>query len=287
MPTTQLGQLSLHYEVKPAPHGSAPTVLFLHGMGSSAADWALQAPVFAQHYRVLTVDLRAHGQSSDPGDWFTVERLADDVDEWLAQLNEPPAHVVGLSLGGCTGLALALRRPARLRSLTLVNAFARYQPTGRSGLMRQIKRTWLLLTVPMPKVAAFIAEGLFPKPDQHMFREAAIASLGQNHKRTYFAAMRALSVFDVRARLPSVQVPTLIVAGERDTTVSPAAQQLLQRSIPNARLLIARDSGHATPYDQSEWFNRTVLDFIGGTRITETIEGAELQTGQPQGLPLR
>jgi 3-oxoadipate enol-lactonase len=76
--------------------------------------------------------------------------------------------------------------------------------------------------------------------------------------------MRALSVFDVRQRLPSVRVPTLIVAGEHDTTVAHTAQQLLHRSIPNARLLIARDSGHATPYDQSEWFNRAVLEFIGG-----------------------
>ncbi len=233
-------------------------------MGSSAADWALQAPVFAQGYRVMTLDLRAHGQSSDPGDWFTVERLADDVAEWLGQLNEPPAHVVGLSLGGCTGLALALRHPARLRSLTLVNAFARYRPTGRNGLMRQLKRTWLLLTTPMPTVAAFIASGLFPKPDQQRFREAAMASLGQNRKRTYFASMRALSVFDVRAQLPSLGVPTFIIAGDRDTTIAPAAQHLLQRSIPNAHLLIAHDSGHATPYDQSEWFNRVVLEFIGG-----------------------
>jgi 3-oxoadipate enol-lactonase len=233
-------------------------------MGSSAADWTQQLPGFTPHYRVLTVDLRAHGQSSDPGDWFTVERLAEDVAEWLNQLGEQAAHVVGLSLGGCTALALALRHPSRLRSLTLVNAFARYQPRGHSGLMRQFKRTWLLLTVPMPEVAAFIANGLFPKPEQQLFRDAAIASLGQNRKRTYFAALRALSIFDVRPQLPAVRVPTLIVAGEHDMTVAPAAQQLLHRSIPGSRLLVAPDSGHATPYDQSDWFNQAVLDFIGG-----------------------
>ena len=262
MPRAQLQQLHLHYELTSAPNGSPTPVVFLHGMGSSAADWTQQLPVFASHYRVLTPDLRAHGQSSDPGDWFTVERLADDVAEWLEQLGERAAHVVGLSLGGCTALALALRHPARLRSLTLVNAFARYQSTGHRGLMRQLKRTWLLLTAPMPEVAAFIANGLFPKPDQQLFREAAIASLGQNRKRTYFAAMRAISVFDVRQQLPGLRVPTLIVAGEHDTTVAHAAQQFLHRSIPNAQLLIAPDSGHATPYDQSELFNRAVLTFI-------------------------
>jgi pimeloyl-ACP methyl ester carboxylesterase len=256
--------LLLHYELTASPDGARPAVVFLHGLGSSAADWALQAPIFAQHYRVLTVDLRAHGQSSDPGGWFTVEQLADDVACLLEQLVEPPAHFVGLSLGGCTALALAVRHPARVRSLTLVNAFARYRPAGRSGLMRQIKRTWLLLTAPMPVMAAFIADGLFPKPEQGPFRDAAIVSLGQNRKRAYFAAMRALSVFDMRRSLAALRAPTLIIAGDRDTTVARSAQHLLHRSIPDAQLLIIPDSGHATPYDQSEMFNRAVLEFIGG-----------------------
>ena len=99
----------------------APPVLFLHGLGSSAADWALQVPVFAECYGVITLDLRAHGESTGPIGRFTIEQMADDVAGLLSQLDEPPAHVVALSLGGCVALALAIRHGERVRSLTLVN----------------------------------------------------------------------------------------------------------------------------------------------------------------------
>ena len=256
-----LGPLQLHYERTAAPDGR-PALVFLHGMGSSSADWAWQVGTFAETHRVLTVDLRAHGQSSDPGDWFTVEQLAEDVAALLAHLDEPPAHLIGLSLGGATALALALQYPARVRSLTAVNGFAKYIPASRGGMQRALRRTWLLLTAPMPAVAEFIAGGLFPAPEQKIFYKAAVASLSKNHRRTYWAAMRAVLRFDARPRLPDLRVPTLIIAGENDGTVALAAQMTLRQLIPGAQLLVIPHSGHATPYDQSEAFNRAVLEFV-------------------------
>jgi pimeloyl-ACP methyl ester carboxylesterase len=261
MPFFSLGSLQLHYERTSAPDGR-PALVLLHGMGSSSADWAWQVGAFAEQHRVLTVDLRAHGQSSDPGDWFTVERLAEDVAALLAHLEEPPAHLIGLSLGGATALALALRHPARARSLTSVNGFAKYLPASRGGVQRALRRTWLLLTAPMPVVAAYISSGLFPRPEQKIFYDAAVASLSKNHRRTYWAAMAAVLRYDARPLLPGLRLPTLILAGENDGTVALAAQKTLRQLIPGAQLLVIPHSGHATPYDQSEAFNRAVLEFV-------------------------
>jgi 3-oxoadipate enol-lactonase len=86
--------------------------------------------------------------------------------------------------------------------------------------------------------------------------------LGQNSRHTYFAAIRAILAFDLRARLPGLRCPTLIVAGDRDTTVSLAAKEELRRLIPGARLVVVPDSGHATPYDQMETFNQTLIGFV-------------------------
>ena len=127
MPAIRLGDVTLHYEAR-GP-GGAPIVL-LHGLGSSSADWALQLPVLAARHRVLAPDLRAHGRSSRPPARLTVDAMAGDVAALLAALDSPPAHVVGLSLGGCVALVLALDHPARVRSLTLVNTFARLAPAG-------------------------------------------------------------------------------------------------------------------------------------------------------------
>jgi 3-oxoadipate enol-lactonase len=89
-----------------------------------------------------------------------------------------------------------------------------------------------------------------------------VASLASNPRRTYLASVRSLLSFDVRRRLGEVRCPTLVVAGARDTTVSLASKQGLQQSIPGAELIVVDDSGHVTPYDQSERFNRLLLAFV-------------------------
>lgn len=254
----------LYYE----RHGPSdgPAVVFLHGLGSSAADWKGQVSAFAPRYRVITLDLPAHGRTARAG-WprrgrLSVEAMASAVTELLSRLGEAPAHVVGLSLGGCVALALAVAAPARVRSLTLVNTFARIRPAGWRGAYRMLERVALLAVAPMPIIAARVAQSLFPGPAQADLRAAAVASLARNDKRAYVAAMRAVARFDVRRGLAQVRCPTLVVAGEGDTTVPRAAAEFLRHRIANARLLVVPESGHATPYDQPDLFNRLVLEFL-------------------------
>ena len=188
--------------------------------------------------------------------------MAGDVAALLEALDARPAHVVGLSLGGCVALALALDHPARVRSLTLVNTFARLIPDGPRGALRMLARLGLLACAPMRVVAAHVARGLFPRPDQRELYLAAVASLAATPRRTYFASIRGLASFDVRRRLGEVRCPTLIVAGDRDTTVPLTSQRLLQHSIPGAELIVVDDSGHVTPCDQAERFNALLLAFV-------------------------
>lgn len=254
----------LHYE-RCGPPGGASVVL-LHGLGSSARDWQWQVAAFQERYRVITLDLPAHGRSAfrrgPRAEPLRVEAMAAAVGRLLTRLGEGPVHVVGLSLGGCVALALAIAAPTRVRSLTLVNAFARLRPAGWRGAYRMLERLVLLAVAPMPVIAARVAQNLFPGPEQGELRAAAAASLGRNDKRAYFAAARALTRFDVRRRLAEIRCPTLIVAGEVDRTVPRTSAEFLQGGIPDARLLIVPGSGHATPYDQPDLFNRLVLEFV-------------------------
>ncbi|MCC7361940.1 MAG: alpha/beta fold hydrolase [Anaerolineales bacterium] len=266
MPVLNLPDLSLYYETHGSP--AAPALLLLHGLGSSADDWQLQAPVFSRRYDVITVDLRGHGRSVGAGATagssrpFTIEQMADDAAALLDHLQVAAAYVVGLSLGGCVAQALAVRYPARVRALVLVNTFARLRPAGWRGAGRLLKRAWLFAFAPMPALAAFIARGLFPKPEQRPYYEAAVARLSQNTKGPYLAAMRAVARFDLRRQLAAVRCPALVVAGDRDQTVPLAAAQALHRAIPGARFALLADSGHASPYDQTENFNEVVLAFL-------------------------
>lgn len=242
--------------------GSGTPIVFLHGLGSSAADWALQVPAFAAHHQVLTLDLRGHGGSTFNGG-LTIEQMAQDVAALLHERALGPAHVVGLSMGGCVALALGIYHAEKMRSLTLVNTFAKYQTAGWAGLKRGFQRLWLLQTRPVEVMAAYVARGLFPHPEQKPLYEAAIASLSRNPKPVYRAAIAAILKFDVTRQLSAIRLPTLVVLGERDQTVPRAAGERLAREIPNARRWLVPNSGHATPMDQAELFNETVLGFLG------------------------
>jgi 3-oxoadipate enol-lactonase len=249
----------LHYTLRGC---SAPAVVLLHGLGSSSADWPEQHAVLEARYRVVAVDLPGHGRSALPERALTVESMARDVAGLLTRLGEGPAHILGLSLGACVALRLALAAPERVRSLTLVNPFARVQPGGIGDVARLTLRMFLLGTAPMSAVAAHVARRLFPWPEQRALYEGAVASLAQTSRRAYFAAMRALARFDARGQVAAIRHPTLIVAGDRDTSVPLAAKLALADAIPRARMLIVPGSGHATPHDRPEIFNRALLEFL-------------------------
>ena len=262
MPLYHLPDLDLHYETA----GDGPPLVLLHGLGSSADDWALQLPAFTPRYTVIMVDLRGHGLSQPrPGaGGFTVMQMSEDVAALLGHLGGPPAHVVGLSLGGCAAQPLAARYPQRVRSLVLCNTFIRLRPDGVLGAARLLRRAWLFATAPMPVVAEYVAAGLFPKPEHHALYAEAALRIGRNQKRPYLAAMRAVVGFNSRALLADIRCPTLVLAGDSDLTVPPASGRALARAIPGAQFALIADSGHASPYDQTEAFNRAVLGFLDG-----------------------
>jgi pimeloyl-ACP methyl ester carboxylesterase len=217
---------------------------------------------FGRDYRLLLVDLPGHGRSALPPARLTVEGLAAELDALLAHLGEGAVHVVGLSLGGCVGLALALRAPSRVRSLTLVNAFARLRPADTGAALRLAARAVLLATSPMSAVAALVARALFPRPEHRALRRAAAASLARTSRRAYAAAAAALASFDARTSLAGVRCPTMVVAGIDDRTVSIETKDALARAIPGARWVVVPGSGHVTNADQPAIFNAMLREFL-------------------------
>ncbi|MEW6568862.1 MAG: alpha/beta hydrolase [Chloroflexota bacterium] len=268
MPIADLDGLALYHELH-NPDGGA-TVALLHGLGSCGDDWPFQLPALAPRYRVLTLDLPGHGRSSLPRPWPSVVDYARAVLGLLDRLGEPAAHLVGLSLGGAVSLQIALDCPKRVRSLTLVNSFARLR-SGPTGTARGMLRLALVCLGPMAWVGRWVAAGLFPRPDQAALRQAAAARLASNPRRAYLAALSAAARFDVRARLGAVGCPTLIVAGDRDQTLPLAAKRELANGIGSARLVVVRDSGHATPLDQPEAFNEVLLSFLEGVESRASV----------------
>ena len=102
---------------------------------------------------------------------------------------------------------------------------------------------------------------LFPKPEQAELRQKILQRWPQNDKRAYLASLDAIIGWGVRERLARISCPTLVITADRDYT--PVAQkQAYVDELPNARLLVIEDSRHATPLDQPEHFNSSLLAFL-------------------------
>lgn len=242
--------------------GHGPPVLLLHGLGSSRNDWLMQLLALVPRYRTVAVDLRGHGSSPKPPGPYDMPLLAADVARLLTLTGAHPAHVLGLSLGGAVAQQLALDSPHLVRSLILVNTAARFTSGSWQSRLMGLRRMATLYLGDMDAVAQGVAERLFPRPEQAALRRETAQRIAGNDLRAYRTALWAIARFDLRDRLGEIHCPTLIVAGDGDTTVPLASKRLLAERIPGSRLEIIAQSGHATPLDQPEAFNRAVLRFL-------------------------
>jgi len=229
--------------------GTGPPLLLIMGMSGSALHWGepfLEA--LRRDFEVIVYDHRGVGASSRLDGPLTIPQLADDAAGLLDALAIDAAHVLGISMGGMVAQELALARPQRVRTLTLGCTYcggpgsslsspevaARILAAMSSGDRERAIRTSWEINVS----AAFAAD------------DAAYASfLAIAHRRAVavpviLAQMRAIAAHDTSARLPQLQLPTLVVHGTEDQLLPVENGRLLTSLIPAARLEILDGVGH-------------------------------------------
>jgi pimeloyl-ACP methyl ester carboxylesterase len=236
-------------------------VLLIHGLGSSAEDWLFQMPALSSRHPVAALDLPGHGGAPLLPGWPTVPDYARIVASAMEKHSAVPAHVVGLSLGGAVALQLALDFPAYVRSLSLISTFGRFRLTTGAWL-RGAVRLGLVVGGRMDWLGSWVAAGLFPRPDQVLLRDAAAARIAGNPRRGYLQSLWATARFDVGPRLREISLPTLVVAGTRDTTVPSEAGRVLAADIPGARFCLLEGAGHVASVDAADDLNAVLLSFL-------------------------
>lgn len=248
----------LHYEES----GQGSPLLLLHGLGSSNLDWEYQTAALASRYRVIAMDMRGHGRSDKPDERYSMAGFATDVAALIDQLRLGPVHLVGISMGGMIGFQLGVDRPELLKSLTIINSGPEVKVRGPRDVITLVKRWTLSRLLSLDKVATGLGRILFPKPSQVELRLKIQRRWPRNDKRAYLASLDAIIGWGVRERLARITCPTLVVTGDRDYTPV-ALKEAYVAELPNARLAVIDDSGHATPMDQPDIFNALLLDFLG------------------------
>ena len=244
------GARALHWEST----GEGEPVLLIMGLGLSGGAWWRTVPVLARHLRVITFDNRGVGRSAGSGPSFTTEAMADDAVSVLDAAGLERAHVYGFSLGGMVAQQVALRHPARVRSLVLgaTHAGGRRAVRPEPEVIEFFRRR---PSMPAPQAAeASIPFNYGPRTRRdHKARIAEDIERRLAHpfpKQAYQAQLWAAALHNTQRRLKRIEAPTLVVHGRNDRVVPVGNAEILSREVPGAELLILEESGHLYPTEQ-------------------------------------
>jgi pimeloyl-ACP methyl ester carboxylesterase len=244
MSTTTVNGVELHYEVT----GEGPPLLLIAGLGSSSVAWTAAVPRLATQFTVITVDNRGTGQSEVPPGPYAIDDLGDDTAALVEFLGLGPVAAVGWSLGGSILQSMLIRHGSVLSRAVLLNAFPSYTPVQDAWL-----DTGLALrragVDPVSIGVSGMPWGFTPRLlSDHgtVMAQAAMARLDP-HPTTlagFEAQAAGLRVYDSRPDLPSVQTPTLVLAGAEDV-LTPVSQSVeMADLIPTATLRVLPRGGH-------------------------------------------
>ena len=257
MPTIKSNNINLNYEV----NGDGQPLLLIHGLGSSARDWELQVTEFSKTYKVITFDLRGHGQSDKPPGPYSMPLFSSDTAGLLRALGVESAHVVGLSLGGGIAFQLAVDSPALVRTMVIVNSAPELVVRTFKDQLGVWQRFAIVRLLGMRRMAEVLSKRLFPNTEHALLRATFVERWAENDPRAYENAMRAMIGWSVTAKLGSIGCPTLVIAADQDYTPV-ALKEAYTRLMPNARLVVIPDAHHATPVEQPAQFNAVLAEFL-------------------------
>ncbi|MEV4544604.1 alpha/beta fold hydrolase [Micromonospora echinaurantiaca] len=254
--------------------GDGPPVVLLHGIGRSLRDFTEQHELLADRYRVHSLDLPGYGGSLPMAEPYTLPALARFVGRYLDAVGvEAPAHLVGNSLGGAIAMRLAVAEPARVASLALVNS---------AGFGREVTMMLRLLALrPLGRLLLRPSRAAARRTERALFHDAAFATAERvayalevarqpYAARVLLETAHSLGTFrgvspqwreELLTELARLDVPTLVVWGDRDLILPAAHLEAARTRLPHARTHLFTNCGHMPQIECAEEFSRLLVDF--------------------------
>ncbi|TSB17519.1 alpha/beta fold hydrolase [Streptomyces benahoarensis] len=241
-----------------------PTLLCLHGIGSSSAAFAPQFASLGDRLRLFAWDAPGYGASADPEGPLDLDGYADTAAA-LIRARGGPAHVLGVSWGGVIALRLAARHPDLVASLIVASSSPGSGTDAEKAAAMRTRAT---------ELAALGPRAFAERRGPRLVSDAAPAALVRRVTDTMATAVRlpgyghaaeAMAATDLRGELPGIAAPTLVLCGDLDRVTGPGASQLLAGALPRSAYVIVKDAGHLANQERPEAFDAWVLSHL---RIT-------------------
>ncbi len=247
--------------------GKGLPLVFLHAFPMNRRMWEPQVKALAARYRVVTVDLRGHGESDAPLWRYSLDQYADDVRALMDLLGIRQAVLIGLSMGGYLIFAFHRRYPERLKALVFADTRA------EADKPEQIAWRFQLAQRAHANSAAVVADEMLPKliaPSSQTRPELV------DRARSMILSTRVTGIAgdlmaiaerpDSTGQLRTIHCPTLVLVGELDGLTTPEDNRRIAEGIPGARFELIPNAGHLSNLEQPEAFNNVLLGFLQTVR---------------------
>lgn len=257
---TDLGRISLKCRVD--GNEGKDWLILSNSLGATMAMWDGQIPVLAARYRVLRYDTRGHGGSDAPQGPYSFADLTGDVLALMDHFGIERAAFMGLSMGGMTGMGLAIDHPDRVSRVVCADGRADAPEGFRSMWDARIDR------VKTGGLAA-IVEGTLESwltADWRAANPTRVAEIAQmvlsNDAEGYIACCLALKELDYLRRLPQAAVPILFVGGDQDRGAAPEVMQAMADATPGGVYRQIKGAAHVANINAPEAYLAAIADFL-------------------------
>lgn len=262
MKTVKLGDVSLQVH----DDGSGPVIVFVHGFPLDHRMWRHQLAELASDFRVISPDLRGFGGSDVTDGRVTMDQFADDLNGLLSELQiEEPVVLCGLSMGGYIAWQFARQHRERLRALIQCDTRAVADPPEAVENRKRVAAT--VLEHGSEAIASVMPSNLLsPVTLEHqplILEELRQTIAGTDPQGIAAASLGMAERPDSTELLSSLDIPTLLIAGEDDGISPPAEMQGIADALPQGRLVVVPAAGHMAPLEKPEPVNAAISEFLG------------------------
>ncbi|MFM9968399.1 MAG: alpha/beta fold hydrolase [Burkholderiales bacterium] len=240
----------------------APWLMFSNSHCTTLDLWDEMVERFKDRFHILRYDTRGHGGTDAPQGDYTQDQLAGDVAAILDELKIDRVHFCGISIGGQTGLGLAIHHPRRLLTLTAANA--------RFDVPKPVMKAWDERIAVVEKggteaIAGPTVSRWFEAnyPAQNPQRVARIQAMFKNvSKQGYIGCAIAIRDLNYRDALAKINLPVLLISGKQDSSATEDMVNTMLGMIRGATLEMLSPAGHLTVVEQPEAFGNALEKFL-------------------------
>ncbi len=252
-------KVQLYYQTAGDP--ANPALLLSNSLGTRWQMWQPQLNALTKYFYLISYDSRGHGKSDKPAGPYSLTRLGQDALCVLGALGIKKAHFCGISMGGLTGLWLAIYAPERFLKIAVANTAAKIGTKEGWQSRAEAVREQGLIELAKSAPQRWFTPGFIRK--QAALVEQLTDTLAEQDKEGYAACCDALAEADLRADLSRIQLPLLVIAGSADPVTTMADAEAILQACSSASMVSLKAS-HISNLEQPAAFNRALSSFLRG-----------------------